>query len=1000
MKAKLYIIFILTHFLTLTVFSQHPNQEVKTIKVLHNEQYEITSLGLRLTDSNTLPNGNYDNNEYYQITFYSDEYHDNYKLNLNIELFDIAVDDTLFIYDGATTNSPLLYQGNNSNSCLLQQFYATTNFVTIIFKSNDIINGRGFSINIIYNKPCQDIKLSWDSIFYLKNSHNIISKKNVKHIVDTTNDFFYTFDICEGTEVHIPVKVTFPENDNYYHQSVSDLLFRWDLGEGDVKYIHGDSILKHTYKKTQGYDINLQVIDTNGCTSKNLINGRVRIAPNPIQTIFDLSHICSFNTIDINISESDTSDIILQYTKYDNTFFNYKPHKQFLPDGPYCDSTCFYSPIIINEFSNNQKLVTGDDIATVCINMEHEYMGDLEISLICPEGQKAILKYKPEENGYNPNHIIDYPGGGGGNYYFGLPYGGNQHLQYDGRVDSTICDSLYNIPGMGWNYCWSTNTSYGYWDVNHNYNNTYDKAIYVTKPPAQTFVEYDFGDTIPIGYKTNNHAPGRKQFYTTDSSYLFTHQGFYKPSTDFNSLIGCSLNGEWNIEICDTWTRDNGWIFSWYIEFCNSYETDWTYNVGIDTILWHNNLNLDVNVYNKNYIDVTPHDTNGQIPLYFTVIDSLQCYWDSLININVVKTPKPYLGEDTIICAYTSIRLSAQNDYDNNYTYLWKPSLETTPTIQTIPTNQSILYELTVTNNINNTKCSNKDDILVEIADNPEVKLSIDTIPFITGCEPLTINITNYTQNVIKHYWDFGDGDNSKSKNVKHTYSAGIYDLLYKATNDRGCQSMIILDSFIHVYTTPKPKFKWSPELPTMFEPTVQLHNLSMPNNYDDTYSWLIQYDKNNINDFHIIQEYEPKYTFQQFNNTSITGEYIVKLVAMSNNLTPNNNYVICSDTTTDKILIVNDFLQFPNVVTPNGDGINDIFKIVNLVEHIGFPICELTILNRWGKIIYYKKNIDINTDFWDPNITNTPTGTYFYRFTAKGYITDIQRNGVIEVLR
>jgi gliding motility-associated-like protein len=92
--------------------------------------------------------------------------------------------------------------------------------------------------------------------------------------------------------------------------------------------------------------------------------------------------------------------------------------------------------------------------------------------------------------------------------------------------------------------------------------------------------------------------------------------------------------------------------------------------------------------------------------------------------------------------------------------------------------------------------------------------------------------------------------------------------------------------------------------------------------------------------------------------------------------------------------------LQFPNVVTPNGDGINDVFEIINLVEGLGYPTNELSIFDRWGKKVFHKENISSKDEFWDPGADNAPAGTYFYRFVGKGYLGNIQRNGVIEVIK
>ncbi|MBP6430054.1 MAG: gliding motility-associated C-terminal domain-containing protein [Bacteroidales bacterium] len=92
--------------------------------------------------------------------------------------------------------------------------------------------------------------------------------------------------------------------------------------------------------------------------------------------------------------------------------------------------------------------------------------------------------------------------------------------------------------------------------------------------------------------------------------------------------------------------------------------------------------------------------------------------------------------------------------------------------------------------------------------------------------------------------------------------------------------------------------------------------------------------------------------------------------------------------------------LMFPNMVSPNGDGINDVFEIHDLFEGGLFLDNELIVYNRQGKIIYTIKNMKIISDFWDPAKTNSPTGTYFYRFIGRSKIKDLDFVGSIEVLR
>jgi gliding motility-associated-like protein len=47
--------------------------------------------------------------------------------------------------------------------------------------------------------------------------------------------------------------------------------------------------------------------------------------------------------------------------------------------------------------------------------------------------------------------------------------------------------------------------------------------------------------------------------------------------------------------------------------------------------------------------------------------------------------------------------------------------------------------------------------------------------------------------------------------------------------------------------------------------------------------------------------------------------------------------------------------LVLPNAFTPNGDGLNDVFRVTNDVL---YPVFELVIFNRWGEVIYRSDDI------------------------------------------
>ena len=97
------------------------------------------------------------------------------------------------------------------------------------------------------------------------------------------------------------------------------------------------------------------------------------------------------------------------------------------------------------------------------------------------------------------------------------------------------------------------------------------------------------------------------------------------------------------------------------------------------------------------------------------------------------------------------------------------------------------------------------------------------------------------------------------------------------------------------------------------------------------------------------------------------------------------------------KILDCDERLLFPNLVTPNGDGVNDIFSVVG-IDNDCWLHSELLIYNRWGTLIYSATDLKTSSDGWDPS--NVPSGTYYFRFQASNAYRTMERKGVIEVVK
>jgi gliding motility-associated-like protein len=79
-----------------------------------------------------------------------------------------------------------------------------------------------------------------------------------------------------------------------------------------------------------------------------------------------------------------------------------------------------------------------------------------------------------------------------------------------------------------------------------------------------------------------------------------------------------------------------------------------------------------------------------------------------------------------------------------------------------------------------------------------------------------------------------------------------------------------------------------------------------------------------------------------------------------------------------------------PEGISPNGDGQNDVFEIIGLED---FPDNTLTVFNRWGHMVYQKRNY---SNDWDGTSESPvtigngmlPKGTYFYVLDLEEYGT------------
>ena len=353
--------------------------------------------------------GNYGNNQSLTTTICSDGTSGTH-IQLNFSGVDFVPGDEICFYDGLNPAAPLLSCSGDyqPGSPFIVQATAVnaSGCLTITFNSDAAGTASGWAAVISCVPSCQTVLA------------DLVSTNPAALPADTG-----WIDICPGERVFFNGAGTYPQNGFAYQQSDLTTVFEWNFGDGDISYGPNTS---HRYDNPGGYYVQLFLIDAQGCKSTNLVSQRVRVSPRPFFLLAAaVDPICAGDTIHLNAGlDSGATNQLLQIIPQESAFAveGSRSDSLALPDGtgiPY-ETTIFFT-----EFSPGQVLIDPNDLESICVNMEHSWARDIEISLTCPNGQSIILH--------------DFGGQTGSQVFLGIPND----------------NDLFNpIPGSGFDYCW------------------------------------------------------------------------------------------------------------------------------------------------------------------------------------------------------------------------------------------------------------------------------------------------------------------------------------------------------------------------------------------------------------------------------------------------------------------------------------------------------------------------------------------------------------------
>ena len=221
----------------------------------------------------------------------------------------------------------------------------------------------------------------------------------------------------------------------------------------------------------------------------------------------------------------------------------------------------YETSITVDCFNSDQTLDDISNLEEICLVMEHSFLGDLAIDIISPTGQTVRLHSR-----------------GGGSANLGIPWAMNQADSQSGTL----------TPGQGFNYC---------------------------------FVPGNMFPTLASGVRAggifpNGNGPGTY----TDS---FVPAGTYSSLNSLDGLLGSSLNGNWTIRVTDNEIRDNGYIFSWVLNFDPALEPP---NLSFTPTITSAGWDADSSITNTSGDTITVQPTSeGMFCYTYRVMDDFGC---------------------------------------------------------------------------------------------------------------------------------------------------------------------------------------------------------------------------------------------------------------------------------------------------------------------------------------------------------------------------------------
>ncbi|GIV25597.1 MAG: hypothetical protein KatS3mg026_1289 [Bacteroidia bacterium] len=373
----------------------------------------------------------------------------------------------------------------------------------------------------------------------------------------------------------------------------------------------------------------------------------------------------------------------------------------------------------------------------------------------------------------------------------------------------------------------------------------------------------------------------------------------------------------------------------------------------------------------------------------FIAQDSLRCQGrdtitvvptDSVDALSLVSGPIP-------TCYPVAVALTAQAQGTGNLTYYWdfgNGGYDTT----SVPSTEALylaggtyVVTLIVRNEVG---CA--DTILLPVtvpATGERIDAQIVSVSPVAGCAPLTVSFEGTGSSSLgtnlAFSWDFGDGTTAQGAQATHTYTQpGYYWAVFYARNPSSAQCYDTARVRIWVDGQPSAQIQAPPPPSSIgYYIASPITFTAVPGPYAVRFSWRADSQRADTGLTYTISYLQK-------------GTYCVYLTVESE--------LGCADTASYCFDVSGYVLLVPNVFTPNGDGVNDIFTIIGY----GMESMELLLYDRWGNLVSTVRGTERLS--WDGTKGGQPAPEGVYTYVLRYKLIDKPgtewRSGTVTLLR